>query len=489
MNKEVANLEPKAVWTAFEQLNEVPRPSKHEERVIEFAKSFGENLGLKTKVDGAGNVIIQKPATPGYEDRKTVILQGHLDMVHQKNADTDFDFSLEGIKSYIDGDWVKAKGTTLGADNGMGVAAAMAVLSSNDVEHGPLEVLFTIDEETGMTGAFALQAGELDGDILLNLDTEEEGELTVGCAGGLDANVNGTYAVDEVGIVDFVLMDLAVKGLKGGHSGMEIHLGRANANKLMNRILYKSLEAYGVRIIEIDGGSLRNAIPRESFVKLAVPKESLPQFEEHIRACEEEILDEYSVADSDIRIEWSNGNLENGQVISSKDQVRIVNAIYALPNGVIRMSNDIEGLVETSTNLARVLVKDGGIKVQCLIRSSVESAKMDVGNMVRANFEQIGAEVELAGDYPGWKPNPSSEILSIMKNRYRQMFAKEVEVNACHAGLECGILGTNYPGLDMISFGPTIKNPHSPDEMCHIESVKLFWDYLLDVLRNIPSKA
>ncbi len=478
---EVRDLEPKVVWNHFEDLNAVPRPSKQEERVIAFAKAFGENLGLDVYEDKVGNVIIKKPATPGMENAKTVIMQAHLDMVHQKNADTDFDFQTQGIQSYIDGEWVKAKGTTLGADNGMGVAAIMAVLSSNDLAHPAIEALFTIDEETGMTGAFELEKGILDGEILLNLDTEDDDEFSIGCAGGIDTNTAYTYSTEAVP-AGHQTFSIEVKGLKGGHSGMDINLGRGNANKIMNRLMKEGLE-HDLRIVEINGGSLRNAIPREAFATVVAK----PSFKTDIQSLVNDIKAEYQVNEPDlvVLIDEMNGSSES---VSQEDTSRIIRSIFAVHNGVFKMSEAVEGLVETSSSLARVIVKDGQFKTQSLQRSSIESSKMDIANTVGAPFHLMGANVEHTGSYPGWAPNPNSEILELMKGKYESMFNEKPNVMACHAGLECGILGERYPGLDMISFGPTIRNPHSPDEKTKIASVQKFWSFLVEILANIPSK-
>ncbi|WP_281614175.1 aminoacyl-histidine dipeptidase [Flammeovirga sp. SubArs3] len=484
MNKEVASLKPVQIWENFEKMNEIPRGSKKEERIIAFTKQFGENLGLETIVDKTGNIIIKKPATPGMEDRKGIVLQAHIDMVHQKNADTDFDFDTDGIQSYIDGDWVKAKGTTLGADNGIGAATIMGVLASKDLKHGPIEGLFTIDEETGMTGAFGLEPGILTGDILLNLDTEDEHELCIGCAGGIDTNVN--YSYDEVA-AEGSAYHIQLKGLKGGHSGCEIHLGRGNANKLMNRLLWGTRQKFGLEIAEIDGGSLRNAIPRESFANVVVAPESADEFVAYVKEYEKTIQKELHVTEPNLVI-----NIESidtpAKVMDVVAQDALVSAIYAAPNGVIRMSDELEGLVETSTSMARVLVKDGKVLVQSLTRSSVDSAKYDVAQQLDAAFAITKGDVEHGGAYPGWTPNANSEILEEMKLIHQEYFNKPAIVNAVHAGLECGIIGSHYPNLDMISFGPTIKNPHSPDEMCEIGTVDRFWDFLVMTLERVAKK-
>ena len=485
MNKEngIRQLAPQALWSNFADLNQVPRPSKREERVIEFMKGFGKNLGLDTSVDDVGNVVIKKPASPGKEGRPTVILQAHLDMVHQKNAGTDFDFESEGIRSFVDGEWVKAEGTTLGADNGIGVAAIMAVLQSRDIAHPPLEALFTIDEETGMTGAKGLDENLLKGKILLNLDSEEDDELTIGCAGGIDTNTHMNYmeVTSDQGTEGFLIK---VKGLKGGHSGLDIHLGRGNANKLMNRLLYKTTYPFGLRVSSIDGGSLRNAIPRESVALVAVDGVKKDDFLREFSRRKADIQQEFKSIEPGLSITLEEMHAPV-KVMRAEGQEKMLNAIYAVPNGVWRMAPDIPGLVETSSSLARVIVKDGEFVTQSLQRSSIESGKEDVANAVRAAFESLGARVENSGSYPGWAPNAGSDILKTMEGLYEELFGEKPHVAACHAGLECGIIGEHYPGLDMISFGPTIRHPHSPDEKVHVASVGKFWRLLRGVLERV----
>lgn len=485
-NPEVRNLEPKALWNKFADLNAVPRPSKKEERVIQFMKDFGANLGLETIEDEVGNVIIRKPATAGLEDRKMVVMQSHLDMVHQKNSDTDFDFDTQGIEMYIDGDWVRAKGTTLGADNGLGVATIMAVLESDTIAHPAIEALFTIDEETGMTGAMGLKGGVLKGDILLNLDTEEDDEIGVGCAGGIDVTATRTYneeAIEE-GKVGY---QITVRGLQGGHSGMDIHKGFGNANKLMNRMLFDGFSNYGLRIASIDGGSLRNAIPRESFAIVAVDKVQQDAFEFEFNALADTIKKEFATLEKDLEIVLEAIDTP-AKVMELGVQEGLTKALYAAHNGVFRMSPDISDLVETSNNVARVIVSDSKIKIGCLTRSSVESSKIDLSNALIATFEMIGCEVVLSGDYPGWAPNMQSPILAVLADKYEKINGVKPLVAACHAGLECGILGQNYPEMDMISFGPTIKGAHSPDERANIPSAKKYWNFVLEILKDIPKK-
>jgi len=400
MNQEIRNLEPKAMWNHFADLNEVPRPSKKEERVIAFIKNFGESLKLPTYVDEVGNVIIKKPASNGMENRTTIVLQSHLDMVCQKNNDTDFDFDKQGINMYVDGDWVKAKGTTLGSDNGIGVASIMTLLASDTIPHPPLEALFTIDEETGMTGAMGLKGGLLNAKIMLNLDTEDDDELTIGCAGGIDVNISGTYPVEAAG-EDTVAYKLSVTGLGGGHSGMDIHKGLGNANKLINRLLSGTDKKFQLRISMIDGGGLRNAIPRESVAIVVVTNERASIFEQYIDEQFAVLTEEYATTDPNLKINLEKTNRPN-KVMPLQHQQNLIRAIYACPNGIYRMSPDIKDLVQTSNNLARVLVKDGEINILCLTRSSVDSEKMDLAQAIKSTFELMGLTVQFDGEYPGW---------------------------------------------------------------------------------------
>ncbi|MBU2920868.1 aminoacyl-histidine dipeptidase [Winogradskyella psychrotolerans] len=485
MSSEIRALEPKELWNKFADLNAVPRPSKKEERVIQFMKDFGQNLGLETIEDEVGNVIIRKPASKGMEDRKPIVMQSHLDMVHQKNNDTVFNFDEQGIEMYVEGDWVKAKGTTLGADNGLGVATIMAILESDTISHPALEALFTIDEETGMTGAKGLKGGLLKGEILLNLDTEEDDEIGVGCAGGVDVTATREYKEEET--PEFKIgYTITVKGLQGGHSGMQIHEGLGNANKLMNRLLFDGFEDYGLRISEIDGGSLRNAIPRESNATVAIDAVHEAAFEAEMKAKADELKFEFKTMEPDLEVVVSKTETPE-KIMDLGVQEGLTRALYAAWNGVYRMSPDIEGLVETSNNIARVIVKEGHIKIGCLTRSSVESTKQDLANTLRAVFELTGCEVEFSGDYPGWAPNMDSDILKLMVPIYERLNnGEKPHVAACHAGLECGILGTNYPKMDMISFGPNIKGAHSPDERAQISSAQKYWKFVLEILENIP---
>ncbi len=483
MNEAIRKLEPTVMWNNFADLNAVPRPSKKEERVIQFIKSFGETLNLPTYVDEVGNVIIKKPATKGMEDRVAIVLQSHLDMVHQKNAATNFDFNTQGIEMFVEGDWVKANGTTLGADNGIGVASIMALLESTTIPHPALEALFTIDEETGMTGALALKGGLLDGSIMLNLDTEDDDELTIGCAGGVDITATGTYTSEPT--KHNMAYKISVKGLMGGHSGMDIHRGRGNANKIMNRLLLNLTRDLTIEIASIDGGSLRNAIPRESVSVITVGdannlKKSIQEFESIIQA-------EYKTTDPHVVITIEEADIPT-QVVSADFQYKLLRSIYACPFGIYRMSSDIAGLVQTSNNVARVIVKDGAYQIQCLTRSSVDSEKLDLQHAITSTFELMGANIVAAGSYPGWTPKPSAPIVKLMSDLYKERYHSEAKVSACHAGLECGILGTNYPDMQMISFGPNIKGAHSPDERAQISSVQKYWGFLLETLVRIPKK-
>jgi dipeptidase D len=487
MLQDITALEPKELWKNFADLNAIPRPSKKEERVIEFMQTFGKNLNLETITDECGNVIIKKPATSGLENRQTVVLQSHLDMVHQKNNDTLFDFDKEGIKMLIDGDWVKADGTTLGADNGIGVATIMSILAADDIPHPAIEALFTVDEETGMTGAKGLKGGLLHGTILLNLDTEDDNEIDIGCAGGIDVTAHKTY-IQVPSPKDASAYQISVKGLNGGHSGMDIHKGLGNANKLMNRLLHFAQTKFQIGIYSIYGGSLRNAIPRESVSKVVISKTDQQSFLSVMEEIVSVIKQEYSTTELNLRIEIEEIKDIPAQIISPEDQKYLINSIYSAQNGVYKMSADFEGLVETSNNIAKVKVANGEIEIQCLTRSSVESSKIDLANSLAASFELMNASVSFSGDYPGWTPNPNSEILKVLTAIYEKQTNDKPAVVACHAGLECGILGTNYPNMDMISFGPTILGAHSPAERVSISSVQKFWKFLLEILTEIPKK-
>jgi len=484
MSNELRKLEPICLWNKFADLNGVPRPSKKEERIIEFIKAFGNSLGLETFEDQIRNVIIRKPATPGMENRKSIVLQSHLDMVHQKNNETVFDFDVQGIEMFVDNDWIKAKGTTLGADNGIGVATIMAILESDSIPHPAIEALFTIDEETGMTGALNLKAGILKGSILLNLDTEQDDEIDIGCAGGIDVTAVGNYQMEELP-ADYSAWRISVKGLNGGHSGMDIHKGLGNANKIMNRLLYKGFELFGLAVSEINGGSLRNAIPRESESIIILPKNKINDFNTAFEQLIKDIKFELKTTEPTLQIGLQEAPLPN-LIMNYDSQIQLINAIYSVSNGVYRMSADIDNLVETSNNLARVIVKDGKIFIACLTRSSIESSKMDLAQALEANFKMANLQVSFSGSYPGWTPNVSSPILKVLTSVYEQLYQKKPKVVACHAGLECGILGKNYPNMDMISFGPTILGAHSPDERVSISSVQKYWRFVLEILKAIP---
>ena len=477
------NLQPQGLWSNFYDLTQIPRPSGQKEKVSAFLANYGRSLGLETIVDGIGNVIIRKPASPGYENHPGVILQGHMDMVPQKNNDTIFDFATDPIEAYIDGEWVTAKGTTLGADNGIGVAAAMAILADKNVVHPPLEVLVTVDEETGMYGAFALEGGLLQGKTLLNLDSEAEGELYVGCAGGVDTTAKFAYTPIEVEEGD-VAMKVSVTGCKGGHSGCDIHLQRANANKLLFRFLKEAVANYEARLASVEGGSLRNAIPREASAIITIPAEGLDEVMDLVAEFEDLFVAEYDGVEDNIR--FMAEQVECPATELPEDvQDFLIHAITACPHGVYRVIPEMPDVVETSNNLAMLTTENNCVTVMCLTRSSVESRKEELQEIIHSVFAMAGAEVEFSGSYPGWKPNLKSHILEVMKQTYQENFGVEPHVIIIHAGLECGIIGRNYPGMDMISFGPTIKYPHSPDERVNIATVAKFYEYLLATLKAL----
>lgn len=479
----VRSLEPQAVWNHFEDLNAVPRPSKKEERIRAFMVRFGQSLNLQTEEDEIGNVLIRKPGQGKLASRPTVVMQAHLDMVHQKNNDTVFDFNTQGIESYVDGDWVKAKGTTLGADNGMGVAYIMALLSSKELDHPPLEALFTIDEETGMTGAIKLKENWLTGKVLLNIDTEDDTELTIGCAGGVDVTATTSYQEEPVP-ASFKGVKLGIKGLTGGHSGMDIHLGRGNANKLLVRLLNRLAEEFSFVISSFDGGSLRNAIPREAQSILAVEAEQLNGLMQLAHQELNEMAAEHKTTDPQFTLVVEE-TMAPKAGLPKAFQSKMLNSLYTVWNGIYRMSPDIADLVQTSNNLARVLVADGAFTAMCLTRSAVDSEKMDLARTLRASFSLMGCEVTFAGSYPGWAPNPESNLVKQMEEVFVEVFNEKPHVNACHAGLECGIIGEHYPGMEMISFGPNIRGAHSPDERVQISSVQKSWKLLLQTLQRL----
>jgi dipeptidase D len=483
MGNELKDLQPQLLWKNFNDLCAIPRPSKKEGKAVKFAEEFAVKNGLDYTVDSTGNVIIRKPATPGMEGRPGVILQAHLDMVPQKNSDVRHDFEKDPIEAYADGDWVKAKGTTLGADNGIGVAAALAVLESKEVVHGPLEVLLTVDEETGMTGANGLQGGLLKGSIFMNLDSEEEGELCIGCAGGVNATASFTCSM-ETPDKDAVGLKISLTGLKGGHSGVDIHLGRGNACKLLTRFLWNASREYDLRVSSIDAGNMRNAIPREGFALVTVSPDKTGDLQNYAKDFLKVIAAELQGVEEGIEFTVEQAGLPEN-VMDRKSQSTILNTLYAIPNGVMRMIVDRPDVVETSTNLAIVKSDGKQVNIACLLRSSVDSAKADLADSIVALCELAGSKAELSGSYPGWKPNFNSPILKTMEDIYRKMFHKPAVVKIIHAGLECGIFGKNYPNMDYISFGPTIMHPHSPGEKVNISSVKKFWDYMLETLKSV----
>ncbi|MGC3976879.1 MAG: aminoacyl-histidine dipeptidase [Paludibacteraceae bacterium] len=475
------NLEPKIVWNFFREITQIPRPSKKEDKIRAYLQSIGQKFNLPVKTDEAGNVLISKLATSGYEDKKTVILQAHMDMVCEKNSDVTHNFETDPIQTYIDGGWVKAKGTTLGADNGIGMALMLAVLTSDNLQHPALECLFTTDEETGLTGAFALKKNFLTGKILINLDSEDDGEIFVGCAGGIDTTVRFKYKVKETP-EDFFSFSVHVAGLKGGHSGDDINKGFANANKLLNRILWNIHKEVDLRLVKIDGGNLHNAIPREALAVCCVPFDDKEEVRIIFNHIVNEIEEEFKAVESTMRIELHSEDIA-AKSLTRKSTAVILNAIYASPNGVVAMSKDMPGLVETSTNLASVKMKDDNkLVIVTSQRSSVESAKHDIKNQVESVFRLMDAKISHGDGYPGWKPNLDSEILKVAEESYLKLFNKKAKIRAIHAGLECGLFLKKYPYLDMISIGPTMRGVHSPDERLSIEATQNCWKWLVDIL-------
>lgn len=485
--KTIQSLAPQNVWKHFYSLTQIPRPSGYMQPVTEFLLNFGKGLGLESFTDEIGNVIIRKPATPGMENRKGVILQAHMDMVPQKNNDTEHDFEKDPIDAYIDGEWVKAKGTTLGADNGLGVAAIMAVLEDNSLKHGPLEALITTDEETGMVGAFGLKAGTVNGEILLNLDSEDEGELYIGCAGGIDITATMEFKGEKVEDDD-VYMRINLKGLRGGHSGLEINQGRGNANKLMVRLVQSAIESTGASLVRWNGGNMRNAIPREAEVVLAVPAARKNELKEQMAAFAQIFVEEYAGIENDIVVEVEEVK-ETAEKVPMEIQDALVSAIHACQNGVTRMIPSVPDTVETSSNLAIIEIDATHAAIKILARSSSDTMKEYLAESLEACFNLAGMKVEFSGSYSGWQPNVQSPILAAMKESYKEQFGVEPAVKVIHAGLECGIIGANIPGLDMISFGPTLRSPHSPDERVLIETVPKFYDFLVATLAKTPVKA
>ncbi|MCR4766033.1 MAG: aminoacyl-histidine dipeptidase [Bacteroidaceae bacterium] len=485
---EKKELKPAGVFRFFEEICQIPRPSKHEEKIIAYLQEFGKLHNLKTTTDACGNVLIQKPATPGMENRKTVVLQAHMDMVPDKRMDVEHDFLKDPIETWIDGEWLKAKGTTLGADNGIGVATGLAVLADNSIEHGPLECLFTRDEETGLTGAFEIQEGFMHGDILLNLDSEDEGEIFIGCAGGVDSV--GTFTYQDVAVpADYYACRIEVKGLLGGHSGDDINRGRANANKVLNRFLMQASKQFDLYLCEISGGSLHNAIPAVAQAIIAVPESEKHNLRVLLNVFTAAVQAEYYVTDPGLQIIMDSVTTPE-KAIDCETAKHLCQTLCTMPHGVYCMSQDVPGLVETSTNLATIKMNSAEhqIIVGTSQRSSTESSKEDIATTVRTAFELGGAQVSHGDGYPGWKPNPHSEILDIAVASYKRLFDKEPAVRAIHAGLECGLFLDKYPNLDMISFGPTLRGVHTPDERMLIPTVDLFWQHLLDILKHVPTK-
>lgn len=484
MSAEIKNLSPKPVWDYFYSLTQIPRPTGHMEAVTRFVESVGNALGLETLRDGVGNVLIRKPASPGRENHKTVTLQAHLDMVPQKNASVKHDFLTDPIDAYVEDGWVKARGTTLGADNGIGASLALAVLADDTLEHGPIEALFTIDEEQSMDGAFGLKPNFLQGDILLNCDSEKEGELFVGCAGGADLNISFQFKEDTYIPEGDVAVKITLSGLKGGHSGVDIHLGRANANKLMFRFLKEAVCDYGARLSAVEGGNMRNAIPREAWAIVTIPGDNVEALWELVSDYQEMYQVEYAGVESGIRFEAEMTELPT-TLIPEEIQDDLINAIEGCQNGVISMLHDFPGTVESSSNLAIVKTSDELIEIKILVRSSSETRKEAVCSSLESIFSMAGARVEIPDGYNGWQPNIHSPMLQVMKEVYQELFAVEPAVKVMHAGLECGIIQGAYPQMDMISIGPDLEYPHSPDERVRIESVANTWRYITAVLAKI----
>lgn len=485
-HENIRKTEPTILWNHFSDLNVVPRPSKKEERVVQFMLQFGKNLGLETNVDAIQNVLIKKPATPGFENRKTVVLQSHLDMVHQKNDVTEFDFDTEGIQMEIKEGWIHAKGTTLGADNGIGVAAIMSILSSTNIEHPAIEALFTVDEETGMTGAMELQPAFLSGDILLNLDTEDDDEISIGCAGGIDITAISNYTETPIK-KETTTYKISVNGLNGGHSGMDIHKGLGNSNKILNRILVHLDKSIKFSLVSFKGGNLRNAIPREGNSDIIIPDKDKNIFEREIKSISNILKQEFQIQESSLNINYIKIDSPE-KAMNIQSQKIFLKSISAVHNGVFTMNAKIPELVETSNNLARIVLEKGKLEIACLTRSFSESGKLNLVDTIQSVFELASYNVEVSGDYPGWEPNPNTEICSILDKTYQDLFDEKPNIMACHAGLECGILGIHYPTMEMISFGPTIRGAHSPDEKVNIKSTRKFWLYFLEILKRTPLK-
>ena len=486
MGNVLGSLKPASLWNHFEEMCAIPRPSRKEQKVAEYVKSIGTKNNLVTEQDDFGNVLIRKPATPGMEHLKTVTLQGHLDMVAEKNSDVKHDFDTDPIQPYIEGDWVKAKGTTLGSDNGIGAAAALAVLESKDIPHGPIEAIFTLDEETGLFGAQALKPGWLKGEIMLNLDSEEDGALYIGCAGGQNTLITFKFKPENVP-ANTVVYDINITGLKGGHSGLDIVSGRGNAIKLLTRLLWELNNKFGIRLVKMNGGSKHNAIPRECFSVIRVGKSKAKELEKFVAAFNKTVKNELASVEPNLAFK-AVASKSRDKVIDAKTSDTLLNALYAIPNGVLRMSPDIEGLVQTSTNTAVIVTDEKTITLTTSQRSSAASEKEDASNMVASVFNLAKAKVVHTDSYPGWNPDIHSPVLGVMKKMYKELYTSDPEVKAIHAGLECGIIKERYPNMDMISFGPTIVGAHSPDERVQISTVEKFWDLLLYTLKNAPAK-
>lgn len=483
---EIKNLKPECIWRNFDALTQVPRPSGHLEKVQQFLLDFAKNTGVEAFKDEAGNIVMRKPATPGMENRKTVILQAHMDMVPQKEKTSTHNFETDPIQTYIDGEWVRAKGTTLGADDGLGVAAIMAVMEAKDLKHGPIEALITADEETGMYGANGLPGGELEGEILLNLDTEQEGELIIGSAGGVDITATLDYQEAESDKTD-AAVKITIKGLKGGHSGLEICEGRGNANKMMVRIVREAIAEDEACLASWHGGNMRNAIPREAEVVLTLPKENVEDLKAIVAEYKETFNNEYKGIESDIEVVAEDVALSE-MIVPQEIQDNLVDAIYAAHNGVWRYIPTMPEIVETSSNLAIVDIDGGKAAIKILARSSSETMKEDLSTSLESCFNMAGMKVEFSGAYGGWDPNTDSELIKVMRNIYKNLFNEEPTVQVVHAGLECSIILSKYPGLDICSFGPTLLSPHTPTERAHWPSTTKFWDLLVKTLEEIPAK-
>lgn len=483
---ELSTLSPQPLWDIFAKICSIPHPSHHEEVLASHILSWASEKGLFAQRDAVGNILIRKPATKGMEDRKPVVLQAHLDMVPQKNNDTVHDFTKDPIQPYIDGEWIKAKGTTLGADNGVGMASALAVLADDTVKHGPLEVLLTMTEETGMDGAFGLQPGWLQADILINTDSEEEGEIYMGCAGGIDVKTTVSLSYDAIP-AGHVVKQLVLKGLNGGHSGGDIHLGLGNANKLLARFLAGHAEELSLKLIDFHGGTLRNAIPREANIVFAIPADKASQLDAVKAKFEALLKTELAIAEKNLKVELIDTTTDK-KVFTADCQERLINLLNAMPNGVIRMSDDVEGVVETSLNVGVVSIVDDKVEILCLIRSLIDSGKTYVVSMLTALAKLAKADIETKGGYPGWKPDADSPVMHLVRDTYQQLFDKVPNIMVIHAGLECGLFKKPYPDMDMVSIGPTIRGAHSPDERVHVKSVGQYWQLLTAILKAIPAK-